>query len=113
MSGSGPTVPRCARAFAGVRHKQARQGGYPAAFVYGSPTRATGRTWVAVVIVGVSRSKRVILRESGPERWARWKGWLEDGTCGSRAEVARREGVSRAAVTQGLGKLEEPSKPSG
>ena len=72
----------------------------------GSPTRATGRTWVAVVIVGVSRSKRVVLRESGPQRWARWKGWLEDGTCGSRAEVARREGVSRAAVTQGLGKLE-------
>jgi len=61
---------------------------------------------VAVVIVGVSRSKRVVLRESGPQRWARWKGWLEDGTCGSRAEVARREGVSRAAVTQGLGKLE-------
>ena len=68
---------------------------------------------MAVVIVGVSRSKRVILRESGPQRWARWKGWLGDGTCGSRAEVARREGVSRAAVTQGLGKLEEPSKPSG
>lgn len=79
----------------------------------GSPTRATGRTWVAVVMVGVSRSKRVVLRESGPQRWARWRGWLQDGTCGSRAEVARREGVSRAAVTQGLGKLEEPSKLSG
>jgi hypothetical protein len=44
-------------------------------------------------------------RESGPERWARWKQALDSGEVASRAELARREGVSRAAVTQGLRKL--------
>jgi hypothetical protein len=31
---------------------------------------------------------------------------LESGEVGSRADLARREGVSRAAVTMGLGKVE-------
>ena len=38
-------------------------------------------------------------------RWARWKRMLDDGTCKTKAEVARAEGVSRAAVTLGLQKL--------
>ncbi len=44
-------------------------------------------------------------RESGPERWARWESMLASGEVLSRAELARLEGVSRSAITQGLGKL--------
>ena len=44
-------------------------------------------------------------REPGIARWRRWQRMLEDGTYGSRAELARGEGVSRAAVTMGLRKL--------
>ena len=42
-------------------------------------------------------------RDTGPERWARWANMVESGL--TKAEVARREGVSRAAVTMGLRKL--------
>jgi hypothetical protein len=42
-------------------------------------------------------------RERGPDRWRRWAAMVDTGV--SKAEVARLEGVSRAAVTQGLGKL--------
>ncbi len=38
----------------------------------------------------------------GIERWREWAKMLADGVYGSRAELARGEGVSRAAVTQGL-----------
>jgi hypothetical protein len=41
-------------------------------------------------------------RETGVERWARWRRMLDEGVCKSRAELARAEGVTRAAVTQGL-----------
>ncbi len=44
-------------------------------------------------------------REPGPVRWARWARMLDEGTYGTRAELSRGEGVSRAAVTLGLGKL--------
>ena len=43
-------------------------------------------------------------RETGPERWARWAEMVAGGM--TRAEVARHERVSRAAVTMGLGRLE-------
>ena len=43
-------------------------------------------------------------RETGPERWARWAEMVAGGM--SKAEVARWEGVSRAAVTMGIGKVE-------
>ncbi len=43
--------------------------------------------------------------ETGPERWVRWHRMLEFGEVASRADLARREGVSRAAVTMGLAKL--------
>ena len=43
-------------------------------------------------------------RETGPKRWARWAELLAGGM--TKAEVARQEGVSRAAVTMGIGKVE-------
>ncbi len=43
-------------------------------------------------------------RETGQERWARWSNMVAGGM--TKAEVARKEGVSRAAVTMGLKKLE-------
>jgi biotin operon repressor len=46
-------------------------------------------------------------------RWERWRRMLEDGTYSSRAELARGEGVSRAAVTIGLRKLEEAACSAG
>ena len=42
----------------------------------------------------------------GMERWQTWARMLQDGVYSSRAELARGEGVSRAAVTMGLKKLE-------
>lgn len=42
-------------------------------------------------------------RENGAERWARWAEMVAGGM--TKAEVARAEGVSRAAVTMGLRKL--------
>lgn len=45
-------------------------------------------------------------RETGPERWARWAAMVAGGM--TKAQVARQEGVSRAAVTVGLRKLDEP-----
>ncbi len=49
--------------------------------------------------------------ETGPERWARWAAMVAGGM--TKAEVARSEGVSRAAVTMGLGKLQEAKRYSG
>ena len=42
-------------------------------------------------------------REAGAERWARWAEMVAGGM--TKAEVARAEGVSRAALTMGLRKL--------
>ncbi len=44
-------------------------------------------------------------RETGAERWARWAAMVAGGM--TKAQVARAEGVSRAAVTIGLQKLKE------
>lgn len=49
------------------------------------------------------RPRAKAARESGPERWQRWAAMVADGM--TKAEVARVEGVSRAAVTMGLRKL--------
>lgn len=46
-------------------------------------------------------------RETGPKRWARWAEMVEGGM--TKAEVARSEGVSRAAVTVGIGKIARAS----
>lgn len=48
-------------------------------------------------------------RETGPERWARWAAMVEGGM--TKAEVARAEGVSRAAVTIGIAKLSNNQSP--
>ena len=45
----------------------------------------------------------LVPKETGPERWARLAAMVEGGT--TKAEVARAEGVSRAAVPHGLRKL--------
>ena len=76
----------------------------------GSPLFALCRTWVCDAGKAEERRQRPKKRsgrrrESGPERWARWQRLLEEGVYGSKAELARGEGVSRAAVTMGLRKL--------
>lgn len=38
-------------------------------------------------------------------RWARWQRMLDDGVYATKANLARGEGVSRAAVTMGLRNL--------
>ena len=43
-------------------------------------------------------------RRSGPERWREWRHLVDEGVFASKAELAREEGVSRAAVTMGLRK---------
>jgi hypothetical protein len=71
----------------------------------GSPGLMTGGTWSfearyrPVARVGRVKEKGE-RRETGPERWARWRSLIEEGVYSSRAELARGEGVSRAAVTQ-------------
>jgi DNA-directed RNA polymerase sigma subunit (sigma70/sigma32) len=42
------------------------------------------------------------VRDDREEKVARWRRLLDDGVYPSRAELARAEGVSRAAVTQAL-----------
>lgn len=70
---------------------------------------STGGTWTfearyrPVARVGRVKEKGE-RRETGPERWARWRRMLDEGVYKSRAELARAEGVTRAAVTQALGR---------
>ena len=74
---------------------------------YGSPGLSAGGTWVGKGVYP-RETKRSSSgdtapkpkRETGPERWARWASMVEGGM--TKAEVARAEGVSRAAVTQAL-----------
>lgn len=86
------------------------QAGHVDSLKSGSPGLSTGGTWtLRALYPGDGRSSRVetvvpkARREAGPERWARWAAMVDGGL--TRAEVARREGVSRAAVTIGLSKL--------
>ena len=58
----------------------------------------------------VKRAKRKERSEKavrGVERWRQWKAMLDSGEVETKAELARKVGVSRAAVTVGLRKLEE------
>ena len=48
-------------------------------------------------------NQEVQKRPTGPERWDRWAEMLATGM--KKSEIARAEGVSRAAVTMGLRKL--------
>jgi hypothetical protein len=73
----------------------------------GSPGLTKGGTWIFETryrsVANVGRLKENSQRrETGPERWARWRKLLDEGTYKSRAELARAEGVTRAAVTQAL-----------
>ena len=75
----------------------------------GSPFLTIDRTWETTCSVASERgrgrrSKRSMeqIRAEREERARRWRQLLEDGTYPSRAALARGEGVSRAAVTQGL-----------
>ena len=74
----------------------------------GSPNLTIGRT--LVVVVSVARPMREV--EPKPvgrpvgSRAREWIRMLEIGVYGSKAELARGEGVSRAAVTKGLKAIE-------
>lgn len=80
-------------------------------FVSGEPDETVGRTLVIVVKVPALQTAardlvlKKIRRPRGRERWQRWKAMLDEGVYESRSALARGEGVSPAAVTQGLQKL--------
>ena len=76
----------------------------------GSPLLTVDRTLVVEVVVEAVQARQRRGRERrarGLERWRKWQRALDDGTYASRAALARGEGVSRAAVTQGLRRLAE------
>lgn len=77
------------------------------------PDETVDRTLVIVVVVPAVRVEQCAHRKEkkntrtrGRERWQRWKTMLDDGVYESRSALARGEGVSPAAVTMGLQKLE-------
>ncbi len=74
----------------------------------GSPLLTIDRTLVVEIVVESVQARRRRgrpPRRTGPDRWREWQRLLDDGSYGSRAELARAVGVSRAAVTQGLRRL--------
>ena len=75
-----------------------------------SPCLSVGRTLTAPV-GRPKTSVRTPKPERGAARWRRWARLVEGGL--SRAEVARSESVSRAAVTLGLQKLERRREDGG
>ena len=83
--------------------KEARPG-FPRRVLYGSLSHAMERTLVVPIKAAKVPSSP---RPRAADRWRRWQAMVEGGM--TRAEVARREGVSRAAVTQGLAKLHGPT----
>ncbi len=50
-------------------------------------------------------------RPSGEARWREWRRMLDEGVYATRADLARGEGVSRAAVTRGLGRVAPRNGP--
>ena len=82
------------------------------------PTLVAGQTrspegerlvWLSARVVSERQKRwkgrtRTRTRKPGA-RARRWRQLLEDGVYPSRAALARAEGVSRAAVTQGLGRV--------
>ena len=79
-----------------------------------SPGWVVERTTAVVVGAGRRRKARPVSERRhdprGPERWRVWRMLLETGAVSSKAELARAMGVSRAAVTMGLAKLEATSR---
>jgi len=75
----------------------------------GSAVRTLAEPWVRLEVPRRRPRKVTALRRGGPapgERARAWRRMLDEGVYGSRAALARGEGVSRAAVTQGLRRLE-------
>ena len=74
-----------------------------------SPGMTTARTWEIVVEVKRFQRARAMKRSEktlrGEARWREWRRMLDEGVYATKAELARGEGVSRAAVTTGLIKL--------
>jgi hypothetical protein len=71
----------------------------------------TARTWEIVVEVQRFRRARAMRtgekkQVRGEARWREWRRMLDEGVYATKAELARVEGVSRAAVTMGLRRLE-------
>ena len=56
------------------------------------------------------RPTRADLRARRAAQVARWHSLLDEGVYSTRAALARAEGVSRAAVTQGLGPVREEGR---
>lgn len=75
-----------------VPWKQAKQSGASSRQMLGCRPRGLGR-----------KAKAAPTRQTGPVRWARWAAVVASGM--TKAEAARQVGVSRAAVTIGIGKL--------
>ena len=78
----------------------------------GSPFLTIDRTWATTCSGGRERgtgrrSKRTMvqIRAEREHRVSRWRRLLDEGVYPTRAALARGEGVSRAAVTQGLGRV--------
>ena len=77
----------------------------------GSPGMITARTWKIVVEVQRFQRARAMRKTEkkqvrGEARWREWRRMLDEGVYATKAELARGQGVSRAAVTIGLRRLE-------
>jgi len=75
------------------------------------PGMTTARSWELMVEVkrfqrarAMRMSKKLV---RGEARWRGWKRMLDEGIYATMAELARGEGVSRAAVTVGLKRLRD------
>jgi len=90
---------------------------------FGSPELTVGRTWEIEVLVPAARAalrkarkrrqrraRKTPAEPRGPERWREWRRMLDEGVYPTKAALARGEGVSRAAVTQGLRPIDRPPR---
>jgi hypothetical protein len=82
------------------------------------PSCAGSKNFTATVVIDLETARKrlrpqaaPLARESTSERAQRWLGELESGEVESRAAIARREGISRARVTQVMSNA--PSPPCG
>ena len=69
-----------------------------------APGRVVARTRQIELTVGVKRGSSSEKAERRPLGWRAlaWRRMLEEGVCRNQSELARREGVSTAAVSLGL-----------
>jgi len=81
----------------------------------GSPDLSIGRTWtVETVVQSATTGAGPHMRHArspgprkprGPARWREWQRMLDEGLYPTRAALAEGEGISRAAVSKGLRKV--------